>query len=148
MFLHINHAGDGANGKSRSAFISRPNDPNASGTSGELSVTYFDEPGVSSGFSVVDGSYTVTDIYEGAWTIAKDATYAFPIGNHTIAFSIQDAFLIKNGNSRIIKVDGTTIGNHQTGTITPFASRINLSDADLNKIFHQNWIDFLMKNWD
>ena len=22
------------------------------------------------------------------------------------------------------------------------------SDDDLNKIFHQNWINFLMKNWD
>lgn len=124
-----------SNGKSRSAFISRPSDPNATGTAGELSVTYYDEPGVASGFSVVDGSYTVTDIYEGAWTIAKDANYAFPIGNHAIAFSVQDAYLIKNGNSRIIKVDGTTIGNHQTGTVTPFASRLNLSDSDLNNTF-------------
>ncbi|MFN3754416.1 T9SS type A sorting domain-containing protein [Flavobacterium sp.] len=124
-----------ANGKSRSTFISRPNDPNVSGTSGELSVTYYDETGVASGFSVTDGSYTVTDIYEGAWTIAKDATYAFPLGNHTIAFSVQDAYLIKNGNSRIIKVDGTTIGNHQTGTVTPFASRKNLSDSDLDNTF-------------
>jgi hypothetical protein len=124
-----------ANGKSRAAFITRPDDNSSSGTSGELSVTYYDAPGVSSGFSISDGTYTVTDIYEGAWIIAKDANYAFPIGNHSIAFSLQDAYLIKNGNSRIVKADGTTLGTHLSGTITPFASRIGLSDADLDNIF-------------
>lgn len=124
-----------ADGKSRTAYISRPNDNAASGTAGELSVTYYDGTGVSSGFSIADGAYTVTDIYEGAWAIAKDATYAFPVGNHMIAFSVQDAYLIKNGNSRIVTADGNTIGSHQAGTVTPFASRIGLSDADLNTIF-------------
>lgn len=122
-------------GKSRAAFISRPTDNSSSSTSGELAVTYYDETGVTPGFSVVDGAYTVTDIFDGAWIIAKDANYAFPIGNHTVAFSIQDAYLIKNGNSRIIKADGTTVGTHQTGTITPFAARIGLADADLDNIF-------------
>ena len=123
------------NGKSRAAFITRPADTNSTAVSGELSVTYYDEPGISTGFSVADGAYTVTDIFDGAWIIAKDATYSFPIGNHSIAFSIQDAYLIKNGNSRIIKADGTTIGTHQSGTITPFAERIGLLDADLDNTF-------------
>lgn len=124
-----------ANGKSRTAFISRTVDNTASGTSGELSVTYYDGSDVSTGFSIADGTYTVTDIYEGAWMIAKDANYSFPAGNHSIAFSIQDAYLIKNGNSRIITADGTTIGSHQAGTVTPFAARVGLSDADLDTIF-------------
>jgi len=124
-----------ATGKSRAAFITRPNDNSFSGVSGELSVSYFDATGVTPGFSVVDGTYTVTNIFDGAWIIAKDATYSFPIGNHTIAFSIQDAYLIKNGNSRIIKDGDTAIGTHQSGTITPFASRIGLSETDLNNVF-------------
>ncbi|MFN3969300.1 beta strand repeat-containing protein [Flavobacterium sp.] len=124
-----------ANGKSRAAFITRPVDNISSAVSGELAVSYYDETGVASGFSVADGGYTVTDIYEGAWIVSKDANYAFPIGNHSLAFSIQDAYLIMNGNSRIIKADGTTIGNHQTGTITPFAARIGLTDADLSNTF-------------
>jgi len=124
-----------ANGKSRAAFITRPVDVNSTAVSGELSVTYYDEATVSPGFSVVDGTYTVTDIYDGAWIMAKDTNYAFPDGNHSIAFSIEGAYLIKNGNSRIIKADGTTIGNHQTGTTTPFAQRISLSDEDLNNAF-------------
>lgn len=123
------------NGKSRAAFISRPNDGTFSGISGELSVTYFDSSSVSNGFSVVDGSYTVTDIYEGAWTIAKDENYLFPLGNHSIAFAVEDAYLIKNGNTRIITVEGSTVGTHQSGTTTPFASRIGLSDAELNNTF-------------
>jgi len=122
-------------GKSRAAYIVRPNDNTSSAVSGELSVSYYDASGVSSGFSIADGSYTVTDIYESAWVVSKDATYSFPIGNHSIAFSAQDAYLIKNGNSRIVKTDGTTIGNHQSGTITPFATRIGLSDSDLENIF-------------
>ncbi|WP_284651858.1 Ig-like domain-containing protein [Flavobacterium terrisoli] len=123
------------NGKSRSAFISRPTDNSGSGTAGELSVAYYDAPGVSSGFSVVDGGYTVTDIYEGAWVIAKDANYTFPMGNHSIAFSAEEAYLIMNGNSRIVKADGTVVGTHQSGTITPFASRIGLADTDLDNVF-------------
>jgi hypothetical protein len=124
-----------ANGKSRAAFISRPNDTTFSAVSGELSVTYFDSSSVSNGFAVVDGSYTVTDIYEGAWTIAKDENYYFPLGNHSIAFAIEDAYLIKNGNTRIITAEGTVLGTHQTGTTTPFASRVGLSDLDLNTTF-------------
>ncbi|MFN7013992.1 MAG: hypothetical protein ACK4ON_06960, partial [Bacteroidia bacterium] len=124
-----------ANGKSRAAFITRPVDNNSSAVSGELAVSYYDASAVASGFSVADGGYTVTDIYEGAWIVSKDANYAFPIGNHSIAFAAQEAYLIMNGNSRIIKADGTTVGNHQTGTITPFASRIGLSDTDLNNTF-------------
>ncbi|MCF6130069.1 T9SS type A sorting domain-containing protein [Flavobacterium sp. AS60] len=124
-----------ADGKNRDAFISRPNDTTNSAVSGELSVSYFDATSVAAGFSVPDGAYTVTDIYEGAWIIEKDANYVFPLGNHAIAFSIEDAYLIKNGNSRIIKVDETTVGTHQTGTTTPFAQRIGLSDADLNNTF-------------
>ncbi|MDN3676391.1 T9SS type A sorting domain-containing protein [Flavobacterium paronense] len=124
-----------ADGKSRSAFITRPNDTTNSAVSGELSVSYFDASAVSNGFSIVDGTYTVTDIYEGAWSIDKDATYVFPLGNHSVAFSAEEAYLIKNGNSRIIKADGTTVGVHQTGTTTPFAQRIGLSDTDLSNAF-------------
>lgn len=124
-----------ANGKSRSAFISRPNDTTNTAVSGELSVSYFDASAVSNGFSIADGTYTVTDIYEGAWSIDKDATYSFPLGNHSIAFSAEGAYLIKNGNSRIIKADGTTIGVHQAGTTTPFAARIGLLDTDLSTTF-------------
>jgi hypothetical protein len=130
MFPFINAAG-----KSRAAYITRPTDYTSSGVSGELSVTYFDESGVSSGFSVVDGAYTVTNIYESAWIVAKDANYSFPIGNHSIAFSAESSYLIKNGNSRIIKADGTVVGTHQSGTITPFAARVGLLDADLNNVF-------------
>jgi hypothetical protein len=124
-----------ANGKSRAAFITRPNDNTFSAVSGELSVTYFDEPAVSTGYSITDGTYTVTDVFDGGWIIAKDANYAFPIGNHAIAFSIEDAYLIKNGNSRIVTAEGTTLGNHQQGTTTPFAVRIGLSDSDLDNTF-------------
>ncbi|MBP6557321.1 MAG: G8 domain-containing protein, partial [Flavobacterium sp.] len=128
-----------ANGKNRAAFISRPADNNFSGVSGELTVSYYDDSGVATGFSVVDGAYTVTNIYESAWVFGKDANYVFPVGNHTVAFSAQDAYLIMNGNSRIVKADGTTVGNHQTGTITPFASRIGLSDADLDNTFQMGY---------
>jgi hypothetical protein len=122
-------------GKNRSAFISRPVDNDNEGVSGELSVTYYDGTGVASGFSIADGSYTVTNIYEGAWTVAKDANYHFPVGNHTLAFSLEDAYLVSNGNSRIFKIDETTVGTHQTGTTAPFAGRTGLSEADLDNTF-------------
>lgn len=124
-----------SNGENRSAFITRPNDTNNTATAGELSVTYFDGTGITTGLAIADGSYTVTDVFEGAWSIAKDNTYAFPLENHTIAFAIENAYLIKNGNSRIFKVDETTVGTHQTGTITPFAVRTGLLTTDLDNTF-------------
>lgn len=123
-----------SNGKSRTAFISRTSDT-ITAVSGELSVTYYDGSGVLTGLSIADGSYTITDVFEGAWSIAKDANYDFPSGTHTIAFAINDAYLIKNGNSRIFKVDETTVGNHQNGTTTPFAARTGVATADLENTF-------------
>lgn len=124
-----------ADGKSRAGYISRPNDTTNSAVSGELSISYYDASTVSPGFSIADGAYTVTDVYEGAWVIEKDGNYSFPLGNHAIAFSIEGAYLIKNGNSRIIKADELTVGTHQSGTTTPFAQRVGLSDTDLANAF-------------
>lgn len=123
------------NGKNRSAFISRPPDNSFSGVSGELSVAFFDVSGVGTGFSIDDNAYTITDIFESAWIVSKDANYSFPIGNHSLAFTAEDAYLIKNGNSRIVTAEGTTVGTHQAGTITPFAARIGLSDTELVNTF-------------
>jgi formylmethanofuran dehydrogenase subunit C len=124
-----------ADGESRAAFITRPNDSNSSVTAGELSVSYFDGTGITTGLEIADGSHTVTDVFEGAWSIAKDENYAFSSGNHAIAFSVENAYIIKNGNSRIFKVDETTVGNHQAGTTVPFAVRIGLSTDDLINTF-------------
>lgn len=128
-----------SNGKNRSAFITRPVDNSFSGVSGELSVSFFDVSGIGTGFAIADNAYTVTDIFESAWIVAKDANYSFPLGNHSLAFVAQDAYLIKNGNSRIVTAEGTTVGTHQAGTITPFAVRIGLSDADLVNTFQMGY---------
>ena len=49
---------------------------------------------------------------------------------------------------------GTEQGPYDLDTIADLQKLVLIfknngySDEDLNKIFHQNWINFLMKNWD
>lgn len=124
-----------SNGKNRNAFVIRTNDSSSNFTEGELAIAYFDGSGVTSGFSILDGAYTVTDVFEGAWSVSKDSNYAFLNGTHSIGFSIEDAYLISNGNTRIFKTNETFVGNHLSGSTTPFASRVGLLDSDLNNTF-------------
>ena len=97
---------------------------------GELAVTYTDSNTLTTGLSVVDGSYTITDRYNGKWTVTKDALYNHA-GTHTIALVANNAFYTTNGNSRLMLANAPLSGTHQNGTITPGAQRIGLTTSDL-----------------
>jgi hypothetical protein len=116
-------------GVQRAMYISRTGSTTGN-VAGELTVTYTDSNTLTTGLSVVDGSYTITDRYNGKWTVTKDASYNHA-GTHTIAIVANNAFYTTNGNSRLMLANAPLSGTHQNGTISPGAQRIGLTTSDL-----------------
>lgn len=117
-----------ATGADRAMFITRTNATGA--TAGELAVVYNDASTMTTGLNIVDGTYTVTDRYNGNWMVSNEGT-AISASSYSIALLAPGAFSVANGNSRIVNANSTLSGTHQNGTTTPGAQRINLSQADL-----------------
>jgi hypothetical protein len=97
---------------------------------GELAVTYADATTMTTGLSVVDVAYTVTDRYDGNWTVTSGPGY-FHAGAHTAVLLGQGAYPPLNGNSRVMLAGAAAGGTHQNGTTSPGAQRIGMSLADL-----------------
>ncbi|MBM3430089.1 MAG: hypothetical protein FJX99_03790, partial [Bacteroidetes bacterium] len=84
----------------RAMYISRAT-PTTGNVAGELAVTYQDATTTTTGLSVVDGAYTVTDRYDGNWTVVSGPGY-FHAGTHTAVLLAQSAYPPLNGNSRVM----------------------------------------------
>lgn len=97
---------------------------------GELAVTYADATTMTTGLTVADGAYTVTDRYDGNWTVTSGPGY-FHAGAHTAVLLGQGAYPPSNGNSRVMLAGAAAGGTHQNGTTSPGAQRIGMSLADL-----------------
>lgn len=120
----VNNAGD-----SRAMYITRTNATGAA--AGELAVVYNNATGVTSGLSVADGAYTVTERYDGNWVVSNEGT---PIASssYTVVLFAQNAFAgLSNGNARVMFANAAIGGAHQNGTTTPGAQRITVSQTDL-----------------
>jgi hypothetical protein len=115
-----------ATGKNRWAYIVSP----AATAAGELAITYTDASTVTTGLSIADG-VTITNRYNGNWTIAKDATYASALSTFSLGLYASGAYSINDGSSRILYQNSAMAGTHANGTTTPFASRSGLSLANL-----------------
>ncbi|NMH26037.1 beta strand repeat-containing protein [Flavobacterium solisilvae] len=113
-------------GKNRWAFLIT----SAATTAGELAMSYDDATTMTTGLSVVDGSYTVTDRFDGNWTISKTGSTYATTGTYTLGLYAVDAYNALDGSSRIMK-SGSFVGTHINGTTSPFAVRKNITDADL-----------------
>jgi hypothetical protein len=124
-FPFLNAAGTA----NRAMYISRPGSTTGN-VAGELAVTYSDATTMSTGLSVADGAYTVTDRYNGNWTVTSGPGY-FHAGTHTAVLIGTGAYPPLNGNSRVMLANAATGGAHQNGTTLPVAQRTGLSLTDL-----------------
>lgn len=115
--------------QNRAMYISRAT-PTTGNVAGELAVTYQDATTMTTGLSVVDGAYTVTDRYDGNWTVTSGPGY-FHAGTHTAVLLAQGAYPPLNGNSRVMLANAAVGGTHQNGTTTPGAQRTGLTTAQL-----------------
>lgn len=115
-------------GQNRAMYITRTNATGA--VAGELAVVYNNATTLTSGLSILDGAYTVTDRYNGNWSVSNEGS-AVSASSYSIALIAQNAYLAANGNSRIISATAAISGTHLNGTVTPTAQRTLVSQADL-----------------
>ena len=126
-FPFVNTAGT----SQRWVHINRSSGTTTGNTAGYLAVVYNDATTMTTGLSVLDGTYTVTDRYDGNWTVTAEGGYVYASGFHRLAISANGAYPPLNGNTRIMLANAPMGGNHQNGTVTPTGQRIDLSTAQL-----------------
>lgn len=115
-------------------------DGNAS-LAGEIAVLYTDATTVTSGLTIADGSYTISNRFNGNYTISTPESSATPISRvftpnaTTTTFRIgaylNGAFDALDGTARFMNENLALPGTHQDGTNTPFVFRRGLSLAQL-----------------
>lgn len=118
-----------SNGENRSMWISRINATTA--TAGQLAVVYADATTSTSGLSVDDAGYIVTDRYDGNWSVSNEGTGVSTPNGYRIVCAAQSAFSTLNGNVRVLHAGTTASGTHQNGSNLPMGQRVTVTDADL-----------------
>lgn len=118
-------------GDKRWAFLYSP----SASTAGELALTYTHATNMTTGLAILDGSFTITDRYDGNWTISNTGSggtiYANASGNLSLGLYANNAFVANDGNSRIMNASAAATGTHVNGTTTPFVVRSGLALVDL-----------------
>jgi hypothetical protein len=115
-------------------------DANAA-TAGEIAVLYTDATTVTSGLSIADGSYTISNRFNGNYTVSTPESSATPISlvytpnaatpTFRIGAYLDGAFEALDGSSRFMNQAAAMGGTHQDGTNRPFVFRKGLSLAEL-----------------
>ncbi len=120
-----------ANGQNRSAYIIS----STATTAGEIEIGYTDASTFGTGLSIIDGSYTVTNRYNGNWAVTNAGSggsiYANAAGTFTFGTYASGAYETNDGSSRIMYNATAVAGEHINGTTTPFVSRKGLTLANL-----------------
>jgi gliding motility-associated-like protein len=115
-------------GLNRAMYISRTNSTGA--VAGELAVVYNDATTNSTGLSIVDGSYTVNQRFNGNWNVTTEGT-SVSASSYSVALIAPNTLYPENGNARIVGANAAINGTHQNGTNTPGAQRTTVSQAAL-----------------
>ena len=118
----------------RPAYITRTGSTTGNGA-GELAVKYTDATSMTTGLSILDGAYSVTDRFDGNWMVSVGAGYVHN-GAHTLVLLAPSAYSPLNGNSRILLAGAAAPGAHQNGTITPGVQRINILQSQLANTYY------------
>lgn len=121
-----------SNGSSaRRCWVTRSSSSSSGNTAGEVLVTYTLGNTRFSGNAFVDGSYNVSDYWEGTWTITTASGYVYASGTHTLVTMAPGLYVAANGNARLMVNGGTFVGNHQLGSTTPGSQRTGLTTVQL-----------------
>lgn len=115
-------------GAQRALYITRST--GGTNTVGYLTVAYNNATTVTTGLSLVDGAYTVTDRADANWAITAENGYSTTTATHTVAIVANGLLNAANASSRVLKA-GTFVGTHQNGTSTPGGQRTAITTADL-----------------
>lgn len=116
-------------GAQRAFYISRTGSTTGN-VAGEIAVDYTDVAGTTSGLSLNDGGYNVTTRGNSSWTITTGPGYVHN-GTYTLVALANGIYNTASSNSRLVFANGVLAGTNQTGTSTPGAQRINVTNASM-----------------
>jgi hypothetical protein len=119
-----------ANGTNRSMWITRSSSVATGNTAGELEAVYTDATSTTTGLSLVDGAYTVSNRFDGNWSVTAGVGYAYTSGTHALALTGSNAIYTSSFNTRVLNAS-SFVGTHQNSNLTPTGFRSALTTAEL-----------------
>lgn len=120
-----------SNGSSRALYITRSSSTTTGNTAGYLTAVYNDVAGFTTGLSIADGAYTITDRSNGNWQVSAESGYVYASGTHTlVGFYSGGMFVTSNTAARLMNPNAV-VGTFQNGSTTPVAQRTGITSAQL-----------------
>lgn len=113
-------------GQARVMYIGRTTPVNG----GQYAVTYTDAMSISSGLSIIDDAYTVTDRFNGKFVVSTEGTTPSAT-SYVLTLFAPDAYFASSANSRIIGLNSAISGTHQATYNGAASQRSGVSEADL-----------------
>lgn len=96
---------------------------------GQYAVTFIDVPGITTGLSIADGTYTITDRWNGHFDVTTESTTPAAASYFTSIF-IPNVFYPLTGG-RVLGESVALSGTHSNTTAGSAAQRTGVSHADL-----------------
>lgn len=120
-----------SNGSSRALYITRSSATVTGNTAGYLTAVFNNVAGFTTGLSIADGAYTITDRTNGNWQVSAESGYVYASGTHTlVGFYSGGMFVTSNTAARLMNPTAV-VGAFQNGSTTPAAQRTGISTAQL-----------------
>ena len=120
-----------SDGSSRALYISRSSATVTGNTAGYLTAVFNNVAGFTTGLSIADGAYTITDRTNGNWQVSAESGYVYASGTHTlVGFYSGGMFVTSNTAARLMNPTAV-VGAFQNGSTTPAAQRTGISTAQL-----------------
>ena len=97
---------------------------------GQYAVKYNDAGTITSGLSIVDGTYTVTDRWNGNFQVTTQGTTP-DTDSYIVTIFAPDVYYVGTANSRVIGQNAAISGTNQATTAGAAAQRVGVEEADL-----------------
>lgn len=120
-----------SNGSSRALYITRPGAVATGNTAGYLTAVYNDVAGFTTGLSIADGAYTITDRSNGNWQVSTESGYVYTSGTHTLVGFYSGGILVTSNTAARLMNPNAVVGTFQNGSTTPVAQRTGITSAQL-----------------
>lgn len=97
---------------------------------GVYAVSYNDAATITTGLSITDGAYTITNRWNGNFVVTTETTSPVAASNWVTIFA-PNLYTTANGNSRVMGQNAVISGTHVSSSTVPSAQRSGVSIADV-----------------
>ncbi|MEL1248659.1 T9SS type A sorting domain-containing protein [Flavobacterium helocola] len=120
-----------SDGSSRALYITRPGAVATGNTAGYLTAVFNDVAGFTTGLSIADGAYTITDRTNGNWQVSEESGYVYVSGTHTLVGFYSGGILVNTNTAARLMNPNSVVGTFQNGSTTPAAQRTGITTTQL-----------------